>query len=100
LLALSPLSVDDRTDDPRLGMIRSLVADSRLSSMVFVPLLVDGDVSGGLGLGLAEDRSLVQEDHDLVQSVADQLSGVLSRAHLAQEHRRWMTAIGQLSEDE
>ena len=98
LMALSPLSVDERTDDPRLGMIRSLVADSRLSSMVFFPLLVDGDVSGGLGLGLDRDRRLVQEDHDLVQSVADQLSGVLSRAHLAQEHRRWMTAIAQTAD--
>ncbi len=98
LLSLAPLSVDDRTDDPRLGLVRDLVAESDLSSMTLIPLLVDGDVSGGLGLGLGGDRHLAQEDWDLVQSVADQLSGVLSRAHLAQEHRRWMTAIEQTAD--
>lgn len=98
LLALAPLRVDEHTDDPRLGLVCSLVANSDLSSMVFFPLFVDGDVCGGLGLGLTEDRCLTQEDRDLVQSVADQLSGVLSRSRLAHEHRRWMTAIEQTAD--
>ncbi len=98
LVLKAPLIVDAASSDPRLELIRSLVLESGLASLLFVPLIVAGEVVGGVGLGTCEERRFSREDVDLVRSVADQLSGALARAQLEQEHRRLSTAIEQTAD--
>ncbi|MFQ5613333.1 MAG: PAS domain S-box protein, partial [Anaerolineae bacterium] len=59
---------------------------------------IAGEVAGSLSLGTLAPRRFSRQEIALVQSVADQMAGVLAQARLAQRHQLLSTAIEQASE--
>jgi two-component system cell cycle sensor histidine kinase/response regulator CckA len=93
-----PSVVHEAPNDPRLAPVRSLLLESGIESLLYLPLIVNDDVIGGLGLGAVQRQRFSEEDIALVRSVADQLSGALARARLEAERRRLSTAIEQTAD--
>ncbi|GAB4459396.1 MAG: response regulator [Anaerolineae bacterium] len=102
----TPLVVEDAQTDPRLAAVHDLVQRRGIVSLLLVPLLIDGEVIGSLGLDAIEPRHFSAEEVNLAESVAKQVSGVLARLRLDQERQRLeaqyhqaqkMEAIGRLT---
>ncbi|MFQ5611598.1 MAG: PAS domain S-box protein [Anaerolineae bacterium] len=93
-----PLAVDDAQNDPRLAPIHALMRQRGTVSLLLLPLTIEGEVVGSLGLDATAPRSFSAEEVSLAWSVADQVSGVLARARLDQERRRLTTVIEQSAE--
>jgi signal transduction histidine kinase/ActR/RegA family two-component response regulator len=100
------LVVEDAQTDPRLAIVHDLVQRREIVSLLLVPLLIDGEVIGSLGLDAIEPRQFSAEEVNLAESVAKQVSGVLARLRLDQERQRLeaqyhqaqkMEAIGRLT---
>jgi signal transduction histidine kinase/DNA-binding response OmpR family regulator len=100
------LIIEGSQNDPRLSDIRDLLAPDGSASLLLLPLIVDGDVEGCLGLAVVESRAMSPAEVSLASRVAEQVSGVLSRARLQEMHRQMeeqfhqaqkMEAIGRLA---
>jgi PAS domain S-box-containing protein len=93
-----PLVVMDFHKDPRLASLRDLVRQRGIFSLLLLPLVVGGEVVGGLGLVAAERRHFSAEDVQLAWSVTGQLAGALARIWLNEERHRLDAAIEQTAE--
>jgi PAS domain S-box-containing protein len=94
----TPLAVSDAQDNPRLASIHNLIRQRGTVSFLRVPLVIQGEVVGSLGLDATEPRRFSAQEISLAWSVADQVSGALARARLAESQRRLSTAIEQAAE--
>ena len=94
----TPLVVADAPNDPRLTQFRDLLRQRGLASLLFLPLIIEGEVMGGLGLETIEPRHFSPEEISLAWSVAGQVAGALARARLTQLHQRLSAAIEQAAE--
>ncbi len=94
----APLAVGDARSDPRMSPLRGLLRQFDLVSLLILPILIKGEVVGGLGLATTELRHFSAEEVSLAWSVADQLAGALARVRLARIQRRLTTAIEQAAE--
>ncbi len=110
LLHKTPLIVPNAQptgqDDPRLISVHDFLRRRGAGSLLIVPLIVEEEVVGCLGLGTTESHHYSAEEVDLVWSVAGQVAGSLARARLDQERQRLeaqyhqaqkMEAIGRLA---
>jgi len=102
----APLAVDDAQHDPRLAPIHDLMRQRGTISLLILPLVIEGEVVGSLGLDAIEPRPFLAEEISLAWSVADQVAGVLARARLVEERRQLeeqyhqaqkMEAVGRLT---
>jgi PAS domain S-box-containing protein len=110
----TPLSIEDAQTDPRLAAIHDLMRRRGTVSLLLLPLIVDGDVVGSLGVDAVELRTpptgsgqgFSAEEVNLAWRVAEQVSGLLSRARLQEQHRQMeeqflqvqkMEAVGRLA---
>jgi PAS domain S-box-containing protein len=102
----TPLVVSDAQNDPRLAPIHHLMGERGTSSMLILPLVVEGDVVGSLGLDAVEPRQFSAEDIGLGWSVAGQVGAVLAQARLSKQRQRLeaqyhqaqkMEAVGRLT---
>ena len=110
----APLVVDDARVDPRLGHICNLISSNDPLPLLIVPLLIEGEVVGGLGVAAVRPRSLAKPpgqafspgEVGLAYRVAEQVSGALARARLDEERRlleeqfrqaQKMEALGRLA---
>ncbi len=102
----APLAVSDAQNDPNLAPIHELLHQRGIASLLIVPLIVGGEIVGGLGLESLEPRHFSTEEINLAWSVADQVAGVLAQARLDAERQRWeeqyhhaqkMEAVGRLT---
>ncbi len=100
------LVIESSWDDPRLAPIRDLMAQDGSASLLLLPLMVDDEVVGCLGLAAVEPRAMLSEEVSLASRVAEQVSGVLARARLQEKHRQMeeqfyqaqkMEAVGRLA---
>jgi len=83
-----PLVIDDAQHDPRLApAVRALMQRRDTVSLLLVPLLVEGEVVGSLGLDAIERRSFLPQEVSLAQRVAEQVSGALTRVRLQQDNQ-------------
>jgi PAS domain S-box-containing protein len=87
LVLKEPLVVKDVQATSQLDTIRTVAIGLGVASVMLVPLLVEGEVLGGLILGDSEPRSFSDDEVSLVQRMAEQLSGALARARLEEERR-------------
>lgn len=94
----APLLIDDARSDPRLGRIGGLLPSAEPHSLLLLPLLIGGELAGGLGLAAAGSRSFSPEEVALAGRVADEVSGALARARLAEAERRLSAAVEQAAE--
>lgn len=83
-----------------------MLTPRNVRALMMVPLFVEGEPTGCLILMNTEVGEFSREQIQLVQSIADQLSGVLARLHLEDERRlledqyyqsQKMEAIGKLT---
>ncbi len=93
-----PVIVEDAQTDPRLEPIRSLLRRFETASLLIVPLYVAETTIGALLLGTSEPRCFSVDEIDLARRVANQVSGALARARLAETERRLSTAVEQSAE--
>ncbi len=93
-----PLMVADVRADPRLAVLHPLAESQGVVSLLFVPLVVEGQVVGGLVLGDTAPRSLTGDELNLVQRVAEEVGGALARARLEETQRRLSVAVEQSAE--
>jgi PAS domain S-box-containing protein len=84
----APLVIDDAQFDPRQAPIRDLMRRRGTVSLLLLPLIVDGEVRGSLGVDAVEQRAFNAQDVDLGRRVAEQVSGVLARARLEEQRRQ------------
>lgn len=93
-----PLLVDDARADPRLGPICDMIPPGSPLSLLFLPILIEGEMVGGLGMAADGPRSFTPAEVDLACRVAEQVSGALTRARLAETERRLSAAVDQAAE--
>jgi PAS domain S-box-containing protein len=91
----APLVVDDAQTDPRLEPIHDLMRQRGTVSLLLLPLLVEGEVVGSLGVDATEPRPFSAEEVNLACRVAEEVSGALARARLQETQRRLSTAVEQ-----
>ncbi len=101
-----PLAIEGAQTDPRLVPIHNLLRRRGTVSLLLLPLVVDEETVGSLGMEAAEPRVFSAGEVDLARRVAEQVSGVLARARLQEAHRRMeeqvyeaqkMEAVGRLA---
>jgi PAS domain S-box-containing protein len=94
----TPLIVSNARDDPLMEPVAELVQARGIRSLLLLPLLFEGQSVGALVLASQEPRVFSPEAVDLARRVAEQVSGALARARLAQNQRRLSTAVEQAAE--
>ncbi len=94
----APLVVNDTECDPYLPPTNGLLRQRGLVSLILLPLIIEDEVVGSLGLGSIEPRHFSAEEINLAWSAADQVAGAVARARLAQTQQRLITAIEQTAE--
>jgi PAS domain S-box-containing protein len=94
----APLVVDNTQTDPRLASIHDIERRRGTVSLLILPLIVEGEVVGSLGVDAIEPRLFSAEEVDLARRVAEQVSGALARARLEETQRRLSTAVEQAAE--
>jgi PAS domain S-box-containing protein len=102
----APLPITEPQNDPHLLPLQNLVEQRGTRALLLLPLLIEGEVTGVLGLEDTKPHSFSAQEVSLAWSVADQVAGALARAALVQERRQLeeqyyqaqkMEAIGQLT---
>lgn len=84
----APLVVDDAQSDPRLAPVWDLMRQRGTRSLMLLPLLVEGEVAGSLGLDAIEARPFQAKEVRLAERVAGQISSLLTRIRLEEDHRQ------------
>lgn len=93
-----PLMLADAANDPHLAHYRDLLEQRGVASVLFLPLIIEDEVLGGLALETSEPRHFLPAEINLAWSVADQVAGALARARLTQTQQRLSAAIEQAGE--
>jgi PAS domain S-box-containing protein len=102
----APFAVSDMPSEPPLPAIHDLLSQRGVISLLMLPLVIEGEVIGGLGLESLQPRHFSTEEINLAWSVADQVAGVIARSRLDAERRRLeeqyhqsqkMEAVGRLT---
>jgi PAS domain S-box-containing protein len=65
-----PIAIEDITSDPRAAVSRDLFSRHDIASILIVPLIVQDEVVGTLGLDAIERRQFTLDEVELVQNVA------------------------------
>lgn len=78
----APLAISDVRTDPRLGIVRALVSERGIASMLLAPLMVREQVIGSLGLDTYLPREFTPEEISLAEHVAAAVSQALDNAQL------------------
>ena len=94
----APLAVSDAQSDPRLAPLHGALRERGTVSLLILPLMIQGELVGSLGLDAIQPREFSAGEISLAWSVADQVSGALARARLAQSQRRLSAALEQAGE--
>jgi PAS domain S-box-containing protein len=84
----TPLVVEDAQHDPKLApAVRDLMQRRGTVSLLLVPLMIEGEVVGSLGLDAIEPQPFSPQEVNLAQRVAEQVSGALTRVRLEQDNQ-------------
>jgi PAS domain S-box-containing protein len=94
----APLIMDNGWTDPRLAPILDTVRRHGVSSLLSLPLLLEGQPMGAICLAATEPRPFTTEEINLAQRVAEQVSSALARSRLVGTQQRLITAVEQAAE--
>lgn len=78
----APLAIPDVRTDKRLGIVRALVSERGIASMLLLPLIVREQIIGTIGLDSYVPREFSSEDISLAEHVAVAVSQALDNAQL------------------
>jgi two-component system cell cycle sensor histidine kinase/response regulator CckA len=84
--------------DGRPATIRNVMRQRGLTSLLMLPLLIEGEAAGSLSLDAVQPHHFSTEEINLAWSVADQAAGALARSRLVQTQQRLAIAIEQVAE--
>lgn len=93
-----PLVLTGVQSDARLAPLHKLLGRNGVTSLLLLPLRVQGQVIGNLSLEATAQRYFAPEEVNLAWSVADQVGGALAHARLNQLHQRLSTVVEQAAE--
>jgi PAS domain S-box-containing protein len=94
----APLIITTAQADSGPVAIRELMDLGETTTLLFLPLIVEGEVTGGLALHVVGPRVISPGEIDLGQRVANQVSSALARARLEETQRRLIAAVEQAAE--
>jgi GAF domain-containing protein/CheY-like chemotaxis protein len=97
-----PLAVTDAQNDPVLAPVHEIMRQREVASILLVPILMRGKVTGTLGIDNLQRHEFSQTDIALMQNVASQVGQALERVQLFEamrEHALQMTKLARLSGD-
>lgn len=96
----APLVIKDVRAEPNLNPLHAEMRQHGMVSLLIVPLLIENQVVGNLGVNTLEERTFSAEEISLAWSVADQVAGALARAWLVEEGRQLQEQYHQLQKME
>jgi len=78
-----PLAIADAEHDPLLTPIRDVIQLRRIRSILIVPLVVQGEVVGTIGLdAIGTPRTFTAEEQELAGTIANQVALAIEKAQL------------------
>lgn len=92
-----PLAVRDVHADPRWKRVPTVDLD-RFTSMLSVPLVMRDEVIGVLNVQTVRSRDFPPAEADFLQTIADQLAGIIDKARLHREAERKLREVSALFE--
>ena len=92
-----PLFVRDVHDDPRWKRVPAVDVD-RFTSMLSVPLVMRAEVIGVLNVQTVEPREFDRAEMDFLQTIANQLAGIIDKARLHRDAERKLREVSALFE--
>jgi len=92
-----PFATRDVRNEPRFKWVRG--ADQpHFRSMLSVPLVMRDEVVGVMNVQTIEPRTFTKEQIDFLQTIADQLGGIIDKARLQRESERKLREVSALFE--
>ncbi len=84
-----PLAIADAEHDPLLASIRDVIQLRRIRSILIVPLVIQGEVVGTIGLDAVDTpRMFTHEEQELAGTIANQVALAIEKAQLYEASRR------------
>ncbi|RUR86562.1 ATP-binding protein [Chlorogloeopsis fritschii PCC 9212] len=75
------------------------LVEQGICSLVSIPILIEGQMAGILGLGFSEPGSLSDDDMEIITEIANQLAIAVQQARLREELNRYTEELEQLVQD-
>src|SRR3954469_13403705 len=92
-----PLGVRDVRSDPRFKWIPG-VDEERFMSMLSVPLLIRDEIVGVMNVQSVAARAFDKEQIDFLQTIANQIAGIVEKGRLQREAERKLREVSALFE--
>ena len=92
-----PLAARDVRADPRFKWIRG-VDEERFTSMLSVPLLIHDEIVGVMNVQSVRERAWDKEEIDYLQTIANQVAGIIEKGRLQHEAERKLREVSALFE--
>jgi len=92
-----PLAVRDVRNEPRFKWVSS-VDQSRFTSMLSVPLVTRDEVVGVMNVQTVEARDFDRGQIDFLQTIANQLAGIIEMSRLRRDAERKLREVSALFE--
>lgn len=94
----APLVITDAPASPCLAPLGYLFQERGVATVLELPLLVEGQLLGFIGLGAVQPRDFTTDDVGLAWRVANQAAGALARVRLAKAQQQLSIAVEQAAE--
>src|SRR5207302_9903894 len=92
-----PASARDVRADPGFKWVRG-VDEERFTSMLSVPLLIREEIVGVMNVQTVEPRTFDKEEIDFLQTIANQVAGIIEKGRLQREAERKLREVSALFE--
>jgi K+-sensing histidine kinase KdpD/putative methionine-R-sulfoxide reductase with GAF domain len=92
-----PLTVRDVHAEPRWKVVPSVDVD-RFTSMLSVPLVIRDEVIGVMNVQTVQPRDFGHEEIDFLQTIANQVAGIIEKGRLQRESDRKLREVSALFE--
>ena len=92
-----PLAARDVRSEPRWKWVPE-VDEKRFSSMLSVPVVIRDEVTGVMNVQTVEPRDFGREEIDFLQTMANQVAGIIEKGRLQREAERKLREVSALFE--
>src|ERR671936_642800 len=92
-----PLATKDVRTEPRWKWVPE-VDEKRFTSMLSVPVVIRDEVTGVMNVQTVEPREFGREEIDFLQTIANQVAGIIEKGRLQREAERKLREVSALFE--